>query len=229
MPRRRRIATLLAFVSVYEVNSLDDALDVLDMLITEIAAQAKRLGQKHRLRRLRDLDQAALTLREACSILLDPHYPDRQLRDAIFECIPAARMCQAVETVDALARPAKDNYRQELVERYQRVRRFLPSVLRQVQFHATTAGQPVLDALEFLRSIDGKRAPGMSEAPLDIVAALWRRLVMPTPGGVDRPAYTLCALDGLQDSLRRHDLYVRSSERWGDPRAKLLHGTQWQG
>lgn len=44
MPRQRRIATLLAFVSVYEVNALDDALDVLDMLITEIAAQAKRLG-----------------------------------------------------------------------------------------------------------------------------------------------------------------------------------------
>ncbi len=42
MPRQRRIATLLAFVSVYEVNALDDALDVLDMLITDIAAQASR-------------------------------------------------------------------------------------------------------------------------------------------------------------------------------------------
>ena len=44
MPRQRRIATLVAFVAVHEINALDDALDVLDMLITEIAAQAKRLG-----------------------------------------------------------------------------------------------------------------------------------------------------------------------------------------
>jgi hypothetical protein len=45
---------------------------------------------------------------------------------------------------------------------------------------------------------------------------------------VNRPAYTLCAMDRLQDSLRRRDLYVCPSERWGDPRAKLLQGAQWQ-
>ena len=228
MPRQRRIATLLAFVSVYEVNALDDALDVLDMLITEIAAQAKRLGQKQRLRTLRDLDQAALALREACSILLDPQYPDQQVREAAFERIPEAQLRRAVETIDTLARPADDNYRQELVERYLRVRRFLPFVLRQVRFQATPSGQPVLDALQYLRSIEGKRSTVFKDAPLEIVSPAWRRLVMEKDDGVNRPAYTLCAMDRLQDSLRRRDLYVSRSERWGDPRAKLLQGAQWQ-
>jgi TnpA family transposase len=45
---------------------------------------------------------------------------------------------------------------------------------------------------------------------------------------VNRPAYTLCAMDRLQDGLRRRDLYVSPSERWGDPRAKLLQGARWQ-
>lgn len=228
MPRQRRIATLVAFVAVHEINALDDALDVLDMLITEIAAQAKRLGQKQRLRTLRDLDQAALALREACAILLDPEFPNQGVRDVIFRRIPEARMRQAIETVDALARPAEDNYRQEFVERYQRVRRFLPTVLRQVQFHATPSGQPVQAALEFLRSIEGKRAQDMNAAPLDIVTSPWRRLVISKASDVDRPAYTLCALERLQDSLRRRDLYVAPSERWGDPRAKLLQGARWE-
>jgi TnpA family transposase len=228
MPRQRRIATLVAFVAVHEINALDDALDVLDMLITEIAAQAKRLGQKQRLRTLRDLDQAALTLREACSTLLDLECPDQDVRQAVFRRIPEVRMRQAIETVEALARPAEDNYRQDLVERYQRVRRFLPSVLRQVQFHATPSGQPALDALEFLRSIEGKRTPDITEAPLDIVTRPWQRLVLPKANDVDRSAYTLCALDRLQDNLRRRDLYVAPSERWGDPRAKLLQGARWE-
>ena len=137
-------------------------------------------------------------------------------------------MRQAIETVDALARPAEDNYRQEFVERYQRVRRFLPTVLRQVQFHATPSGQPVQAALEFLRSIEGKRAQDMNAAPLDIVTSPWRRLVISKASDVDRPAYTLCALERLQDSLRRRDLYVAPSERWGDPRAKLLQGACWE-
>lgn len=34
-------------------------------------------------------------------------------------------------------------------------------------------------------------------------------------------------MNKLQDSLRRRDIYVTRSERWGDPRAKLLQGQDW--
>jgi len=68
----------------------------------------------------------------------------------------------------------------------------------------------------------------MNAAPLDIVTSPWRRLVISKASDVDRPAYTLCALERLQDSLRRRDLYVAPSERWGDPRAKLLQGARWE-
>jgi TnpA family transposase len=228
MTPQRRIATLVAFVAVEEVNALDDALDVLDMLITDIAAEAKRLGQKKRLRSLKDLDKAALALREACELLLDPSFPDEEVRAAVFQRIPEARMRQAIETVDALARPAEANYEQELVERYRRVRLFLPEVLRQVRFSATSSGKPVLESLAFLRALDGKRPPNLSEAPVDIVNRPWHRLVLSNDGDVDRSAYTLCALDRLQDGLRRRDVFVAASDRWSDPRTKLLHGEQWR-
>ena len=45
---------------------------------------------------------------------------------------------------------------------------------------------------------------------------------------VTKRGYTLCFLDKLQDSLRRRDVYVENSDRWGDPRAKLLQGQEWQ-
>ncbi|MGB5835009.1 MAG: Tn3 family transposase [Thiohalocapsa sp.] len=228
MTPQRRIATLVAFVAIEEVNALDDALDVLDMLITDIAAEAKRLGQKKRLRSLKDLDQAALALREVCALLLDPSFPDEEVRAAVFQRIPEARMRQAIETVDALARPAEANYEQELVERYRRVRLFLPEVLRQVRFSATPSGKPVLEALAFLRALDGKRPPDLNEAPVDIVNRPWRRLVLSNDGDVDSSAYTLCVLDRLQDSLRRRDLFVAASDRWSDPRTKLLHGERWR-
>ncbi|MDV1392608.1 Tn3 family transposase, partial [Raoultella ornithinolytica] len=37
-----------------------------------------------------------------------------------------------------------------------------------------------------------------------------------------------CFLSKLQDSLRRRDVYVTGSNRWGDPRARLLQGADWQ-
>jgi hypothetical protein len=46
MPDDKRLGTLVAFVKAFEINALDDALDVLDLLITYIAGKAKRLGKK---------------------------------------------------------------------------------------------------------------------------------------------------------------------------------------
>jgi TnpA family transposase len=69
----------------------------------------------------------------------------------------------------------------------------------------------------------------MQHAPLAFVPTAWRRLVQPRhEPQADRRAYTLCALAGLQESLRRRDVFVSRSERWGDPRVKLLHGAQWE-
>ena len=71
MPRDRRVATLLAFARTFEATALDDALDLLDLIVTDLLAQAKLTGEKERLRTLHDLDAAALQLREACAVLLD--------------------------------------------------------------------------------------------------------------------------------------------------------------
>jgi len=69
MPSDRRVATLLAFAHVFEATALDDALDVLDALITELSIRAQRAGRQERLRTIHDLDAAALQLREACAVL----------------------------------------------------------------------------------------------------------------------------------------------------------------
>jgi TnpA family transposase len=143
--------------------------------------------------------------------------------------IPRERVLEAGAQVDTLARPPDDHYYPELVERYRSVRRFLPTLLRTVAFESTQAGQPMLGALAFLHRIEHQRLPDMQQAPLDIVSRAWRRLVLPRhEPGVDRRAYTLCAMERLQESLRRRDVFVAKSERWGDPRVKLLQGPHWE-
>lgn len=66
----------------------------------------------------------------------------------------------------------------------------------------------------------------------------WQRYVLPCSTTrengqqeprVDRATYTVCVVERLHESLRRHDVFVDPSERWGDPRAKLLQGEQWEG
>jgi TnpA family transposase len=228
MPEERRLATLLAFANEFEIRAMDDALDLLDLLVTELQKDAKNTGQKERIRTLRDLDAAALRLKEACDVLFDETCDDTSIRSVVFSRIPPEELKHASDTVEVLARPLDDNYYPELVLSYRRVRRFLPTLLRTVTFSGTQAGQPVLSALLFLAHIKGQRRPDMSSSPLEIVPTAWRRQVISRDGSIDRRAYTLCALEQLNDSLRRRDVFVNKSDRWGNPQAKLLSGTDWE-
>jgi TnpA family transposase len=228
MPDDRRTATLLAFARTIETTALDDTIDVLDLLLSEILAEATQHGQQARLRTVRDLDEAALRLRQGCTILLDEAYADEQVRHTVFTHVPRAQLADAVAQVGALARPPDDHYYPELVEQYQRVRRFLPTLLRAIVFHSMSAGQPVLAALQFLAALDARRPPPLRDAPRDVVPRPWRRLVLGLDTTIDRRAYTLCVMERLQDTLRRRDVFVPGSERWGDPRAALLQGAQWE-
>ncbi|HLX54503.1 MAG TPA: Tn3 family transposase, partial [Aquella sp.] len=68
----------------------------------------------------------------------------------------------------------------------------------------------------------------LNDAPLEIVNSNWKNIVTnPQSKEVQRPGYTLCAMSNLQSYLRSRDIYFENSERWCDPRAKLLSGKEW--
>lgn len=228
MPEDRRIATLLAFARHFEIVALDEALDILDALLTDLNTQARREGQKGRLRTLGDLDMAATHMRLVCGVVVDDTCDLLRLRQEIFAQVPREQVLQAIVTVDEVTRPPDDAFYPELTERYGRVRRFLPTLLKRIAFQATQAGQPLLKALQFLHTLETQRKPDMSTAPLELVPPAWKRLVVGKDKQMDRAAYTLCVLQQLQERLRRRDIYAARSERWGDPRAKLLQGAAWE-
>lgn len=201
MPEDKRIAILVAFAKAYETIALDDALDVLDMLITEIARDAKNIGQKNRLRTLKDLDRSALTLAAVCALLCDEEMADDELRDAIFTQYPKKLLVESIDTVNSLARPADDRFHNELVEQYGRVRRFLPKLLTSIQFKAAPAGKATIEALSYLVDLGASRHQILDNPPLDIVSKPWKRLVFNSEDQAVKRGYTLCFLGKLQDSF----------------------------
>jgi len=110
MAPERRLATLLAFAHAFEVLALDDALDVLDLVMTEILHAAETEGKKERIRTLRDLDTAALQLWAAIQVLLNEQIDDAAVRQQTFVHTPRARLVEAGAQVEALARPPDDQY-----------------------------------------------------------------------------------------------------------------------
>jgi hypothetical protein len=215
MPDERRLAVLTAFVKAQEISALDEAVDVLDMLILDITRSAKNIGQKKRLRTLKDLDRAALLLARACTLLLDENTDEAALRQAIFRRIPKDKLAESVGKVNELARPQDTQFQDEMVEQYGRVKRFLSAMLRDLHFQAAPAGELTLSAIHYLAELSGSKKRILDDAPEQIISGPWKRLVYDRDGRILRAGYSLCLLERLQDSLRRRDLWLENSDRWG--------------
>jgi hypothetical protein len=253
MPDDRRAATLLAFARTLEVTACDDALDVLDLRLDALLKDAAKAHRLERLRTIRNVDKAALTLADMGSTLLH-HVPQIPAAATTAQTVRAEeeawigegmgqwtdtdvrayldrhreQLQAAIARVTLLARPPGETFQLELRAKYTTVRHFLPRLLRTIDFASARAGQALIEAFDFLKRIEGQKRPAMAEAPLAVVPASWRRHVASPGKPVDRAMYTLCVLEQLQLTLRRRDVFVPSSARWADPRAKLLQGAEWE-
>jgi hypothetical protein len=227
MPESKKIAMLVSFVYIYEIQALDDILNLLDILITDVISLAKRNGEKNRLRSLGDLDKSSSELARFAQLFLDNEYK-RDLPRHIYKAITKHQITHAITTIKSLTRKRHDKYYEEMLEQFIRIRRFLPAVFQTINFKSTESGQSVHDAIKFLHSIEGKKKSSINNAPKEIINESWRHLAINKEiDSIDRAGYTLCVLDNLQSNMRSKDLFVEDSEKWCDPRTKLLSGDKW--
>ena len=227
LPRARRLATLVAFVHTLEASAQDDAIELFEMLMTDVFGEAQKEDRKARLRSLKDLDALAITLVEACKPIVDTSLLDEKLRTTVFELVARDTLVRTIEDIGELVRPPDDVFYQELQKQHRRVRRFLPAFLEQIRFSAVPAGTDLLTALEHLRR-QTRSAADSTNAPLDVIPANWRRHVGKAQNASEQRAYIFCVLDQMRSALRRRDVYVRPSWRYADPRSGLLDGAEWQ-
>ena len=217
MPEERRLATLFAFARMIEARAHDDALDIFDPLVQNVFSQAEKANKEKRLRTIKDLDSAARTLLEAGRLIIEQACPYQDVRPKVLFRVGPEKFMAAMDTVEELTRPPNDRYFPELQARYQSVRRYLPHVVKSIQFSGTQAAQPLLDALEFVKSMELDHKRSMKDAPKGIVNRSWKQYIYAEDGSIDRQAYTFCLLDRLQDALSRREAFVPASSRYGDP------------
>lgn len=231
MPYKRRIATLVSFAIIFTTSAQDDVIEIVEKFLSELFAKSYKKGQKARLRTLKDLDKAAKLLREACAIIVDESSSESDIRTTIFSKISKDDIKLAISKIDLLTKSPGQNVEfEELFRYFTTIRRFLPKFMKSVEFKATTAGQPVLKAWNFLkeRELDEKKN-NFKDAPLEGISTDWSKVVIKGSTNKINPcAYNFWVIKNLIEGIKNHDIYVANSEKYGDPREKLLQKDAWE-
>lgn len=245
------MATLLATVRFLEGESVDDTLDLLDLLMAaELVNKAQNASNKEKVRKHPKLAKSAARLGVAVEALFESDGwggPDEEVRvaevwEALETVISRADLRAALVLVNENVPPADaadpDDWRTELVGRYTTVSGFLKLLPEVISFGANAEGTSVLEAMKALPDILGYRS--RLPAPLipgrlvdaDVVNGPWKRLVFGHPvrddGSVNRHAYAFCVLEQFWRGLKRREIYTDASTKWRNPQAELLEGPQWE-
>jgi TnpA family transposase len=228
----RRTATLAALFQTLEAVALDDAVELFDALMADVFALAEEAHRRSRLRSLRDLDAAAIVLRNVGRIALAGEEDDTMTlagwREALFARIPRGDIDAAMADVDSLVSAPDDRRYRELRPHWRRVRTLFSGLLQRITLEATQAGQPVLAALNHLRRTEDWTRSRMAEAPTGFVGPAWKRHALDEAGRViDSRAYVLAVLEAFRAALKRRDVFVPAGVRYADPRRGLLGGEAW--
>jgi len=250
-PGARRLATLMATVRHLEARSVDDALELFDLLMsTELLGRAAVAADKEKARKHPRLARATARLAVAASALLDSQEwgSEEEVRvAAVWEAIEAMisreELRAAVATVTEMVPPPDaegdaEDWRAGLAGRITTVSGFVKMFTAVIAFGANAEGAAVLAAMRALPEILAYRSrrppaalvPGAMIDP-QVVPGPWKRLVFGHParpdGTADRNAYTFCVLEQFWRHLKRREIYADASARWRNPQARLLAGPAW--
>jgi TnpA family transposase len=249
-PEPRQTALLTAVVRQLEAQAVDDALDLFAVLMANrLISPARRASDRDRLAMLPQLEKAARILAKASKILTEEldlvaeagtDLDVGALWAAVEEAVPRTAVAGAVATVEALV-PEDDGsaeaaMREKLALRYNTVRPFLSLLGESDALGAALAGRRLLTAVRRLPALSRRRVKDRPllprEVDAELVPAMWRRAVFSNPklpqGAVDRDAYVVCVLEQLHRALNNRNVFAAPSNRWADPRARLLDGARWE-
>jgi TnpA family transposase len=207
LTQTRRTAILLATAQRLEQMAVDDALDLLDLLMaTKLLTRAARASPRERLRSLPRLTAASATLAAVVQVVLEVTATSEttasaewdifdetnvaavslaQMWTRIEQVAPRHQVRAALETVVALAPPAAEDadaaWRAELIKRFATVRPFLPLLLDAITFGAVAGADRVLAAARRLPALLRRKKVFAAEIATDLVTGSWKQLVYHRP------------------------------------------------
>nr|WSU78229.1 hypothetical protein OG499_37125 [Streptomyces anulatus] len=246
----RRTTLLTAVVRSLEAAAIDDALDLFALrMATRLISPARRASDRERLVMLPHLEKASRTVAKAARVLIGQLELTEEtgcdldaaaLWRALEEATSRAAVNNAVRVVEQLV-PEDDGsaeiaLRQQLTGRYNTVRPFLALLGDSDALGAAQGGRRVLKAVRRLPVLARRKVAQRPLLPKEIDAELvppaWKKAVYSNTalpeGAVDRDAYVVCVLEQLHRALTRRDVFASPSNRWSDPRARLLDGPRWE-
>jgi TnpA family transposase len=207
----RRMAILVVQAASLETRLTDATLAMFEKYMGTLFSRARNRDEKRFQATRRDVAKALVLFRRTIAALRHAKEAGEDGVAVVEREIGMAQLDGVLPVIGAVAGVADQDILVTAAERYSVLRRFGPRFLAAFDFRSSTPNDPVLAAVDLLRTLDrdGTRALP-KRPPSSFLPPQWRRLIFAN-GAADRRLYETAVLATLRDRLRGSNIWVAGS------------------
>lgn len=140
----RRHAALVCFLWQSYRDTVDQAVDMFDKLLTRTSTHAQHDIDEQLCRQRQTIQTSLATLKSMGRIILDESIADSALRPSLFAEIPREDLAAQLEAVTEWVMGKKSDLFHGIVRRFGTLRKFSPTLLQALEFLPDAEGDPWL-------------------------------------------------------------------------------------
>lgn len=229
LPAHKRYPILVAFLRERLLTLTDEALSMFDAFWEYNLAKARKEYEAYQQEVAAAKDTAMHLLGGAVKVVLDEAgTPAEQVRPQIYQTTPRDKLLLAWQAVEALLYPTRHSKLSFLTKRYGFFKQFTPYFLGQIVFQQGFTGDDFEKALQLVIELQqGSRRKLPPAPPSNFIKPVWHKFAYNTETGWDRAGYELSVLATLRDRLRSGDVFVDTSNEYGNLNSYLMAPAEW--
>ena len=224
----QRYTVLVCFLMQTYHETLDQLVEMYDKLVTATYRRAQRRLDEAVKRQRRMLRATLQSFHTIGQTLFNEQVPPEAVRATVFQQIPSERLQAQLQEAQQWLSGDTSAVFPLVMKRYSYLRQFAPTLLEHLPVDLEPTGSPaLLDALAILRDLNttGHRTLP-EELPMTCLPKRLRAFVG-TNGTTNRRAYECAVLTTLRDEIKRGNVWIRGSTRFGKLDDFFLPDAAW--
>lgn len=220
LPHNRKLAILAACVTEWRATIADAIVETHDRIVGRLYRSAERASATQIADQRAAVEKTLTSFAEVGASLVAAKEAEKDLDGAVDAVIGWEKLSALVETAVVLTAKIAADPLDFVGMGYARFRLYAPRLLDMLDLRATPAAEPLLHAIDALRSVNAS-GPGSEDMPITFARPKWRKRLA-GKAGPDRRMWEIAILFAIRDALRSGDIWLEESRRHRDIGTALL-------
>lgn len=224
----KKYAILVAYLLELIQDLTDQAFEIHDRQIMLLLSKGKKAQEEIQKKNGKSINEKVVLFADLGAALIKARTEGIDPFIVLEIVIPWDQLVESVEDAKRLVRPVDYDYLDLLEKKFYALRKYTPTLLKSLEFHATKSAEPLMKAVDIIRDMNETGRRKVPEgAPLNFISNRWQKHVYDEDGTINRHYYEMAVLTELRKYVRSGNISIVGSRQHKDFEEYIVSKEDW--